>query len=164
MRKAKPYLGHTFGRLTITGIAAMPYADKEPKAVGLCSCGARVEVRLYSLTKGRTKSGGCLQKELARQLGYASARHGQSNKTKEYDCWINARQRCNNPNNTDYKNYGSRGIKFLFNSFEEFYAELGDRPPGLSLDRKDVNGHYEKGNVRWATSKEQAQNKRCSAN
>jgi hypothetical protein len=71
-----------------------------------------------------------------------------------------ARQRCNNPNYDRYAGWGGRGIKFLFTSFEAFFAELGPRPPGTSLDKIDNNGNYEPGNVRWATPHEQQMNRR----
>jgi hypothetical protein len=59
-----------------------------------------------------------------------------------------------------YRYYGGRGIKFLFTSFEQFLAELGPRPSGMSLDRIENDGNYEPGNVRWATRSEQVQNRR----
>jgi hypothetical protein len=81
-------------------------------------------------------------------------------KTREYSSFCNAKKRCNNPKEIGYANYGGRGIKFLFTSFEEFYAELGPRPTGTSVDRIDVNDHYRPGNVRWATKQEQINNRR----
>lgn len=81
--------------------------------------------------------------------------------TPEYRSHAHAKGRCNNPNDTKYADYGARGIKFLFASFEQFFAELGPRPNGKTLDRYPNNeGHYEPGNVRWATPLEQAQNRR----
>lgn len=71
-----------------------------------------------------------------------------------------AKKRCTNPNASDWRNYGGRGIKFLFESFDQFFAELGPRPKGLTLERINNEGHYEIGNVRWATQSEQARNKR----
>ena len=68
--------------------------------------------------------------------------------------------RCNNPNNKDYKHYGGRGIRFKFQSWHDLVGCIGERPPGTSLDRVDTNGHYEPGNVRWATPKQQAVNRR----
>lgn len=90
--------------------------------------------------------------------------------TPEYQAWSQAKDRCTNPRSHAWENYGGRGIKFLFDSFEEWFAELGPRPEGVdkngqalySVDRINNNGHYEPGNVRWATSKEQAINRRCT--
>lgn len=69
----------------------------------------------------------------------------------------------NNPNNPAFPRYGGRGIQFRFSSFEEFLEEVGFKPtPKHSIERKDNNGHYEKGNIRWATNLEQQRNKRTN--
>ena len=81
----------------------------------------------------------------------------------EYRVYVSAKARCNNPNLPSFKNYGGRGIEFRFTSFIEFFDEVGNRPEGkkpsgralYSINRKDNNGHYEPGNVEWATYKEQ---------
>lgn len=87
-------------------------------------------------------------------------RHGRSY-TPEYRTYIKAKVRCQNQTVREYKNYGGRGIEFRFTCFEEFFAEVGLKPtPKHSIDRKDVNGHYEKGNVQWATRRSQDRNKR----
>lgn len=80
----------------------------------------------------------------------------------EYASYSSARGRCLNQNDTEHwKNYGGRGIKFLFTSFEDFILHLGFRPsPRHSLDRINNDGHYEPGNVRWATKREQRENQR----
>jgi hypothetical protein len=75
---------------------------------------------------------------------------------------MDAKRRCKN--GKDFANYGGRGIEFRFTGFEQFYAELGPRPsPEHSLDRIDNDGHYEPGNVRWATQSQQQKNKRINA-
>ena len=81
-------------------------------------------------------------------------------KTPEYRSYTAAKSRCNNPKCIAWKHYGGRGIKFLFTSFEEFFIELGPRPEGKSLDRKDNDGNYEPGNVKWSTQREQMLNRR----
>lgn len=89
--------------------------------------------------------------------------HGQSgvNLTPEYAAWKRARNRCNNPRNRAYKDYGGRGIKFLFPDFAAWLAELGLRPsPELTVGRINNNGNYESGNVRWETDLEQNRNRR----
>src|SRR5258708_424178 len=79
---------------------------------------------------------------------------------KEYAIYISAKDRCTNPNSQRWYTHGARGIKFLFKSFKEFYAELGPKPERYSLERADNNGNYETGNVKWATRSEQQKNKR----
>ena len=92
--------------------------------------------------------------------------HGHSADGKlspAYRSWRSMRQRCLDPMHKAYKDYGGRGITFCarWNYFENFYADMGDRPPGMSLDRyPDVDGNYEPSNCRWATSMQQAHNKR----
>lgn len=86
--------------------------------------------------------------------------HGM-NGSPEDKAYRAAKQRCMNRRNPDWVNYGGRGIQFNFLCFEQFVAELGPRPsPYHSLDRKNNNGHYEPGNVRWATPSEQQANRR----
>jgi|SRR5579864_1972026 len=97
---------------------------------------------------------------MGRRLGAPNRTHGLSF-SPEYFTYQNARQRCTNPKAMKYNNYGGRGIKFLFTSFEQFLADVGPRPsPQHSLDRKRNEGHYEPGNVKWSTKQEQAANKR----
>ncbi len=82
----------------------------------------------------------------------------------EYVNWVRMKHRCENHTNDSYAHYGGRGITVCArwqDDFLAFLADMGTRPTKAhSLDRIDVNGHYEPGNVRWATAKEQAQNKR----
>lgn len=86
---------------------------------------------------------------------------------KEYATWTGMKSRCSNPNETGYANYGGRGISVCAewrHDFQAFFEYMGPKPdPSYSIDRIDVDGNYEPGNVRWATPKEQANNKRPRA-
>ncbi len=85
--------------------------------------------------------------------------HGLS-RTPIYTSYREAKSRCKNPRHSDYPNYGGRGIQFRFSSVTELFDTIGDRPPEMTLDRINPDGHYEVGNVRWASAKEQANNRR----
>ena len=92
--------------------------------------------------------------------------HGHNRKgktTPEYRAFNHAKERCNNPKDKGYSYYGERGIKFLFNDFQEFLNEIGLRPSKkYSLDRILNDGNYEVGNVKWSTRSEQMKNRRSN--
>jgi hypothetical protein len=90
--------------------------------------------------------------------------HGEATRAKKrsgtYSSWVNMNARCNNPNVPEYQHYGARGIRVCdrWKSFVAFREDMGERPPGMSIDRNDVNGHYEPGNCKWSTRREQSRN------
>lgn len=119
-----------------------------------CDCGTETSVCLSELRRvNGTKSCGCLPQGRVKT-------HGMT-KTPEYRAYLNARDRCENPKFIGWQHYGGRGIRFRFDGFEHFYAELGDRPTlNHQVDRIDNDGDYVSGNVRWATPKENSANRR----
>lgn len=128
----------------------------------LCDCGALLRTRVSSVRSGSTTSCGCRSHECL-DAGRDQTTHGLS-KLPEYQIWAAMKRRCFNPHSADYVRYGGRGITVCDawkGDFPAFFAAVGLRPsPAHSLDRDDVNGHYEPGNVCWATPKQQARNRR----
>jgi len=152
--------GRVFGRLTAVQRSHRDSAKRWFwKCV--CTCDNFVVIRSDNLTGGNSRSCGCFNSD---EVMARSTTHGQS-RTVTYYTWRDMKTRCHNKNSAAYPDYGGRGITICdrWASFENFLSDMGERPVGLSLDRKDVNGNYEPSNCRWATRTEQNNNTRRTA-
>jgi hypothetical protein len=163
-RPRKQYLGVRFGRLVVIG-ESLPGPYRARRLLVRCDCGTEKTVWLVNLVGGDTKSCGCLQQEWVAEQ---RARGEERAKIPEYRAWAQMIHRCTNPRNKNWKGYGGRGITVCpewQNDYLAFLNHVGQRPgPKYSLDRYPNNdGNYEPGNVRWATAKEQMNNRRPSS-
>lgn len=153
--------GDRYGRFTVIEEAERILLSGKPHRQVLCrcDCGCTKVVHIGQLRDGRVKSCGCLHDTLP-------IKHGQAvsgERSPSYSSWNAMRSRCLNQGSPDYERYGGRGILVCerWDDFAAFLEDMGERPSMQhSVDRIDPNGHYEPGNCRWATSKQQGRNRR----
>jgi hypothetical protein len=166
MRRIEYIKGQKFNKITYLEEVypnIEPSGRKRRRALFLCYCGEKFESSILHIKSGKTESCGCYNKKMTKEM---FTTHGLRNE-RLYVIWINIKNRCFNINHPRYKDYGGRGIivhKEWIDDFKSFYDYVSKLENyninGYSLDRKDNNGNYEPGNIRWADRTTQNRNQR----
>lgn len=163
-----PHIGEKFGMLTILAAERRP-RKSNPKYLDIiyhvqCECGATSTPLRWDVLAGRVVSCGCFNRKKLRESnithGHAIDRH----KNATYRAWLSIKDRTLRKKNLQWKNYGGRGITICeeWMKFENFLNDMGECPPGLTIDRIDNDKGYYKENCRWATHSQQARNRRTT--
>lgn len=162
--------GQRFGRLVVLRDGPHRITKAHPEGIRQvvchCDCGEETTVLVSNLRAGHVTSCGCFRRERVSQANHSTRKTHGLRDHPLYATWVGMRQRCNNPKNPSYASYGGRGIKVdprwndLATFISDVESEIGVRPPGKSLDRKENDGNYEPGNVQWADAHQQAINQR----
>ena len=158
-RKIAVPVGSVFGRLTVTG--ECPERKHGHRVMECqCSCGVQAQVTLGHLRTGDAQSCGCLARD---NTSARNTTHGKSS-SKIYRLWRGIRSRCEDTGHHAYKDYGGRGITVCdrWKVFENFLADMGERPDGRSIERRNNNEGYSKDNCYWANKLEQGSNMRSN--
>jgi hypothetical protein len=160
--RAPDHSGKRFGMLLVCSLAHSSNTGSA-QWLCLCDCGRTKIITANNLVRGKAKSCGC---ETVNFRAEKCRKHGQTRYKGKYSgaysSWAAMKQRCENKNHKQWLDYGGRGITICkeWSDFQKFYADMGDRPEGMSLDRVDFNLGYSPDNCRWATAKMQTSNRR----
>ena len=166
MRAIKDLSGKRFGLLKVVRKTQKRASGGSVVWSCVCDCGNVTDVSSGKLNSGHTISCGCYKRAVSSIVCsnlFRKHGHGRTgNISRTYSVWIHMLNRCNNPINSSYSNYGGRGIVVCerWRIYENFLKDMGEKPNGNTLDRIDNNGNYELGNCRWVTMKVQQNNKR----
>lgn len=159
-RKLENITGRRFDMLTVLEFAGIE--NHRARWFCQCDCGSTKVIKGVDLRSGNSGSCGCRtrKKTLERFTKHGATIGGKH--SGAYRSWRSMKQRCNDPKAVNYDRYGALGIRYCeaWEKFEAFYADMGDRPEGFSLDRIDPRLGYEPGNCRWIPNNEQAKNQR----
>lgn len=158
----KSFNGEKFSKLTVIrdcGYAYFPKSRPKRRVLCKCECGKEKELTLADVKSGRITSCGCVLSETTKKR---MTKHGMRN-TRFYQIYLGVKKRCEDTNNKEYHNYGGRGIKSEFISFEHFKDTMfSTYSDDLTIERKDVYGNYSPSNCEWIPMNQQNWNKRGS--
>jgi hypothetical protein len=153
--------GQTFNRWTVLARAENSKAG-QTRWLCRCTCGNEAIVQAAALRDNHSKSCGCLKIETTVDRFTKHGHSSASGASPTYHSWAGMHARCTNSKHEAFRYYGGRGISVCkrWSDFQHFLEDMGEKPPGKSIDRIDVNGNYTPKNCQWATPLQQTENRR----